>query len=391
MHFDSYIPTRIIFGRGRLEELAALPLPGKKALIVITNGKSMRNLGYLDRVIRLLEQNGAAVVVFDKILPNPVVAHVMEAAELARNENCDFIIGLGGGSAIDSAKSIALMIKNSGTYWDYVKRVKKITEPVLPIIAIPTTAGTGTEVDPWTVITNPDTGEKIGFGDDVLFPKLAIVDSELMTSVPQRLTAYQGMDAFFHAVEGYLACVAQPLSDILAIETIRLVAEFLPQAVKDGNNLQAREQMAWAATAAGLVESTSSCISEHSMEHALSAFYPELPHGAGLVALSVPYFTHLLKKEPEKVSVRYLEMGRAMGEEGNSPEIFIAALKKLIDKVGLSDLRLSDWGIKPDEAERLAANSYEAMGALYELDPVRLQDDDTVQIFREAIMRRSGE
>lgn len=390
MHFNFYIPTRIIFGRGRLDELAIQPLPGKKALIVITNGQSMRNLGYLDRIIRLLKQGGAEAVVFDRVLPNPIEPHIMEAAELARNNNCDFIVGLGGGSAIDSAKSISLMVKNPGTYWDYAKNGKKVTEPVLPLIAIPTTAGTGTETDPWTVITNPETNEKIGFGHDKLFPRMAIVDPELMVSVPQKLTAYQGMDAFFHAAEGYLACVAQPISDMLALDTIRLVHDFLPQAVADGNNLQAREQMAWASTAAGMVESTSSCISEHSMEHALSAFYPDLPHGAGLVALSVPYFTYLLKKDPDKVRVRYVEMAHAMGEQGTTPEIFISALKKLINDIGLGNLKLSDWGIKPEEAEKLAANSFEAMGALYELDPVRLDSQDAVEIMRSAIMRGSA-
>lgn len=385
MHFDFYIPTQIVFGRDRLEELAEITMPGKKALIVITNGRSMRRLGYLDRVVKYLEQQGVEAEVFDKVLPNPIESHVMEAAELARNNNCDFIIGLGGGSAIDSAKSIAIMVNNPGTYWDYVKGNKEITEEVLPVVAIPTTAGTGTEADPWTVITNTETNEKIGFGIPETFPILSIVDPALMVSVPQRLTAYQGMDAFFHAAEGYLACVAQPISDMLALEAIRQINKYLPEAVKDGNNLQAREQMAWASTAAGMVESTSSCISEHSMEHALSAFYPELPHGAGLVALSVPYFSYLLKKDPEKIRIRYLEMGRAMGEEGDSPEIFITALKKLIKNVGLEDLKLSDWGVKIEEAEKLAANSFEAMGALYNLDPVTLDCDDARCIIVEAI------
>lgn len=385
MHFDYYIPTRIIFGRGRLNELSSLALPGKKALIVITNGKSMRNLGYLDKVVSLLEQNGVEAEVYDKVLPNPIEKHVMEAVEQARNGNCDFIIGLGGGSAIDSAKAIALMVKNPGTYWDYVKGLKKITQKILPVVAIPTTAGTGTEADPWTVISNLDTNEKIGYGIPELFPSVAIVDPLLMVSVPQKLTAYQGMDAFFHAVEGYLACVAQPFSDMLAKEAIRLIAEFLPIAVVDGENLQAREQMAWASTAAGMVESTSSCISEHSMEHALSAFYPDLPHGAGLVALSVPYFSYLLEKNPDKVRVRYIEMAHAMGTPGETPEIFIEALKNLISAVGLSGLKLSDWGIRPEEAEKLAANSFEAMGALYELDPVALTPHDAAQIIGRAI------
>ncbi len=385
MHFDYYIPTRIIFGRGRLSELSSLPLPGKKALIVITNGQSMRNFGYLDKVIRSLEAAGVEIVLFDKVLPNPTQAHVMEAADLARNENCDFVIGLGGGSAIDSAKAVAVMVRNPGTFWDYAKDGREINEQVLPIVAIPTTAGTGTESDPWTVITNTDTNEKIGFGCKQTFPVLSVVDPELMVSVPPRLTAYQGMDAFFHAAEGYLANVAQPVSDLFALDSIKRITKFLPQAVADGNDLQARAEMAWASTQSGMVESTSCCISEHSMEHALSAYYPELPHGAGLVALSRQYFAYLLKKDRKKVSVRYIDMAKAMGEEGNAPEAFLNALDKLINNVGLGDLKLSQWGLKKEDAEKLAANSFSAMGSLYELDPVTLTCDDAVCIIRDSI------
>lgn len=385
MHFNYYIPTKIIFGRGKLKELAVEQLPGKKALIVITNGKSMKSLGYLDRVIGYLKENGIEAVVFDKVLPNPVEDHVMEAAELARNENCDFVIGLGGGSAIDSSKSIAIMVRNPGTYWDYVKGLKQIKEKVLPVIAIPTTAGTGTESDPWTVITNMHTNEKVGFGVKETFPVLSIVDPELMLSVPSKLTAYQGMDAFFHSAEGYLANIAQPVSDLYALDSIKRITKFLPEAVKNGGNLQAREELAWASTQAGMVESTSSCISEHSMEHALSAFYPELPHGAGLVALSIPYYSYLLKKDRNKVSRRYIEMAQAMGEAGNAPEEFINALSTLIKNCGMGDLKLSNWGIKKEDAEKLAANSFEAMGGLYELDPIKLNHEDAKCIICDAI------
>lgn len=385
MHFDYHIPTKIIFGRGRLKELATEELPGSKALIVITNGQSMKRLGYLNQVTQYLKENGVDSVLFDKVLPNPTLAHVSEAAELARRESCDMVVGLGGGSAIDSAKAIALAAANPGSYWEYVKG-REIENDALPIVAIPTTAGTGTESDPWTVITNPETNEKIGFGIKQLFPTLSIVDPELMVSVPANLTAYQGMDAFFHSAEGYLAKVAQPVSDLFALNSIRRIAKFLPEAVKDGNNLQAREEMAWASTQAGMVESTSCCISEHSMEHALSAFYPGLPHGAGLVALSVPYFTHLLKKDEKKVAPRYMDMARAMGEENvNSPSAFITALKKLIKNVGLEGLKLSDWGLRKDDAEKLAENSFAAMGALYLLDPVELTREDACAIISEAI------
>lgn len=385
MHFNYFMPTKIVFGKGRLKELANEDLPGSKALIVMTSGQSMRKFGYLEKVVGYLDEAGVESIVFDKILPNPVADHVMEAAELARNENCDIIVGLGGGSAIDSAKSIAIMVNNPGTYWDYVKGLKHITEDVLPIIAIPTTAGTGTESDPWTVITNSHTQEKVGYGNEYTFPYMAFVDPELMVSVPANLTAYQGMDAFFHSVEGYLANVAQPVSDLYALDSIRRITKYLPIAVADGYNMQAREELAWASTQAGMVESTSSCISQHSMEHALSAFYPKLPHGAGLIGLSASYFSYFLKKDRKKVEKRYMEMAKVMGEKGEKPEEFVEALKKLISAIGLDDLKLTAWGLKKEDAEKLAENSFEAMGFLYELDPIRLNRDDAACVIREAI------
>ncbi|HEX2982576.1 MAG TPA: iron-containing alcohol dehydrogenase [Ignavibacteriales bacterium] len=174
MNFQYFIPSKILFGPGKLNELAKVKLPGKKALIVTTAGNSVKKYGYLDRVIKLLKQNGADSVVFDKILPNPIRKHVMEGAALAKENGCDFVVGLGGGSPIDSSKSIAVMAKNPGDYWDYIHGGTGKGQPVkngaLPIIAITTTAGTGTEADPWTVITHEERNEKIGFGTDDTFP-----------------------------------------------------------------------------------------------------------------------------------------------------------------------------------------------------------------------------
>ena len=274
--FSLHIPTRILFGCGEIKKLATETLPGKKAMIIISGGTSMRKYGYLDKVIGFLTENDVASIVYDKILPNPIKSHVMEAAAICREQGCDFIIGLGGGSTIDSAKAIAVMACNDGDFWNYVTGGSGKGRPVtkaLPIIAIPTTAGTGTEADPWAVITNEEKQEKIGFGCSLTFPALSIIDPELMISIPPHLTAYQGFDAFFHAAEGFIANCATPISDLYALEAIRLLYKYLPVAVNDGKNLKARAKVAWASTLAGLVEATSSCTSEHSMEHAMSAYY----------------------------------------------------------------------------------------------------------------------
>ncbi len=318
MNFSYYIPTNIFFGPGSLNQLSQIHLPGKKGLIVLSAGPSMKKHGYLDRVVQLLHSNGTESVVFDKILPNPIRRHVMEGAELARAEKCDFIIGLGGGSSIDSAKSIAVMAKNPGDYWDYIGggsgKGKPVSGGVLPIVAITTTAGTGTEADPWTVITHEERQEKIGFGTPETFPCISIVDPELMISVPPLLTAYQGFDAFFHAAEGYISKIANPVSDMYALKSISLLNTYLPAAVKNGSDMEARTNIALANTLSGFVESTSSCTSEHSMEHALSAFHPSLPHGAGLIMLSQSYFSFFA----EKVHGAYHPYGRSDGEKGKN-------------------------------------------------------------------------
>ncbi len=387
LEFNYFIPTRIIFGAGKLKELAKSRLPGKKALIVISSGASMRRQGYLDRVIGYLNERGIASTVFDKILPNPVAEHVAEGAELAKQESCDFVIGLGGGSSIDSAKSIAVMARNPGEYWDYMStgtgKKMRPSGGALPIVAIPTTAGTGTEANPWTVITKTETKEKIGWGADYTFPALSIVDPELMTSVPPQLTAYQGMDAFFHAVEGYLSTRNNPASDMFALDAIGMSAKYLPIAVKDGNNMEARSALAWASTEAGFVESLSTLISHHSLEHSISGHHPDIPHGAGLTATSVAYFTCLAQRNISRLSDIAGKMGEHVDDltEAEKPFAFVTALKKLIKKIGLEKADLASFGVKKEEAAVIAQDSMDTGGWLYLCNPVPLNKEDVVKIF----------
>ena len=161
MSFSFHVPTNFVFGQGSIQKLHKQRLPGKKAMIVISSGKSTRANGYLDTVQDQLTQAGVEYAVFDKILANPVIANVMDGAVFGRENGCDFVIGLGGGSSIDAAKAIAMMIPNEGNYWDYIYvgtgGGQRMKNKPLPIVAIPTTAGTGTELDAWTIITNEET------------------------------------------------------------------------------------------------------------------------------------------------------------------------------------------------------------------------------------------
>lgn len=387
LSFEYHMPTRIIFGAGKLNELDKISMPGRNALVVMTSGQSMKRYGYLDKLIASLTQADIQTTVFAKVLPNPVVEHVHEAAEIARQQGCDFIIGFGGGSAVDTAKSVAVMVNNPGDYWDYIGtgsgKGKAVEAPVLPIVAIPTTAGTGTESDPWTVITKTDSKEKIGFGIPETFPQIALVDPELMVSVPPQLTAYQGMDAFFHAAEGYLASIAQPASELYSLDSVARIQQYLPRAVTQGDDIEARSQLAWASTQSGMVESTSCVISHHSLEHALSAYYPDVPHGAGLVMLSIPYFTFMANHAPS----RFVPLAKAMGAEltGLTEQqqalAFVEKLKQLIADVGLADLRLRDFDVKREDMDAMAQNAFDTMGFLFDLDPHPLTKEDIVAIY----------
>jgi alcohol dehydrogenase len=385
MKFDHYIPTRILFGCGQLSSLHKQALPGKKALIVTTAGQSVKKFGYLQRLTEELELNGVSHVLFDKILPNPVIEHVNEGAKLAKDTGCDFVVGLGGGSAIDSSKAIAVMATNEGNFWDYVNGGSGKGLPVpndpLSVVAITTTAGTGTETDPWAVVTNGE--EKIGFGYDKTFPVLAVVDPELMVTVPPHLTAYQGFDALFHSAEGYINKLASPISDIYALKSIELIGKSLAAAVKDGRNLEAREDVALANTLAGMVESTSSCTSEHSLAHALSAYHPKIEHGAALIMVSLAYFSHFANSGV--CDKRMTDMARALGKaDASGPMDFVEALASLQKACGVDDLKMSGYGVDYDELDKYTRNARETMGGLFALDPAALTDENVTEIYRRS-------
>ena len=385
MAFNYYMPARILFGKGKLNELHQQRLPGKNALIVISAGNSMKRLGFVKRLEEQLDKAGVGHILFDKILPNPIKEHVMEGAALAKASGCDFVIGLGGGSSMDSAKSIAVMATNPGDYWDYISggTGKGMPVPVdpLPMVAITTTAGTGMEADPWTVITNGD--EKIGFGYDKTFPVISIVDPELMMSVPPTLTAYQGFDALFHSTEGYVNRTANEMSDLYALKAISLIGKSLANAVADGTNEQARADVALANTLSGFVESTSGCISEHSIEHAMSGLRPELPHGAGLIIISLAYYTFLA--ESGSCDERMVDMAKALGKtDAKVPMDFVTALHDLQKACGMDDLKLSDYGFTMDDLPHLASYAREIMGGLFDVDPCTIAEGDVQRILEKS-------
>jgi alcohol dehydrogenase len=385
MSFNMYMPTRVLFGTGELDNLHKQSMPGKKAMIVVSNGKSAKGNGSLNRTEEQLHLAGVTFALFDKVEANPLKSTVEEGAIFSRENGCDFIVALGGGSVMDAAKVIAMSTTNQGDLWNFVPNGTGkgflAKNRALPVIAITTTAGTGSEVDQYGVVTNPETHEKIGIGGRVdMFPVLAVVDPELMITVPSKFTAYQGFDALFHSLEGYISAAGNPMSDIYALTAIKNIAQNLAAAVKDGNDLVAREKIAFASTLSGFVMVVGGVTSQHSLEHAMSAYHQDLPHGAGLLMISQAFFTHFIKKHV--CDDRFICMATVLGmEDAKDPMDFIAALIKLQENCGVAGLKMSDYGFTPNEFETLIKNARSTMGKLFQCDRAPLSDEDCMAIY----------
>lgn len=391
MKFNFNNPTNLIFGSGSLNQMGAEIAKrkangslGGKALLLLSNGKSTKMNGSYDRVMEQLHEAGVEVAVFDKIMENPLKSAVMEGAAFAKENGCDFILALGGGAVLDSAVAVAAMATNPGDLWDYVNggtgKGQPLVNPGLPIVTVATSSGTGSEVNCWGVISNLETNEKIGFGYPELVPVLAIVDPELMKTVPAKYTAYQGFDALFHNTEVMISNGVNILSETIALSAIESIAKYLPRAVKDGNDLEAREQVAYGSTIAGITMQLTSTTAQHSMEHAMSAYHHNLPHGAGLIMISKAFAEFFIEKHA--CDEQFIKMARVMGiPDAQKPEDFITALVQLKKDCGVDDLKMSDYGFKPEESMALAVNARETMGGLFLANPCEMSDEECAGIF----------
>lgn len=387
MNFNFNNPTNLIFGSGSLNTLGKQKMPGKKAMLMISNGKSTKKYGYLDRTIEQLKQAGVEYALFDKIMENPVKEVIHEGAMFARENNCDFIVALGGGAVLDASVAISAMATNPGDLWDYVNGGTGKGQPLvnagLPIVTIATTSGTGSEINCWGVISNLETNEKIGFGDPSLVPVLSIVDPELITTVPPKYTAYQGFDALFHNTEVMMSNGVNILSETLALSAIENIVTYLPRAVKDGQDIEAREHVAYGSTIAGMTMQLTSTTAQHSMEHAMSAYHPNLPHGAGLVMISKEFARFFIEKHA--CDDQFIKMAKAMGiKDASKPEDFIIALDNLQKACGVADLKMSDYGISRDECMTLAINARVTMGGLFLANPCPMSDQECANIFEKS-------
>jgi len=357
--FQYFQPTEIRFGRGRFAELGPVAARfGRRALLVSVSEEPCFH-GLFTRAKAHLAKAGLAVARFDEVVPNPTTDVVTRGARAARAFRADVIVAVGGGSTMDTAKAIAVEATHSGSAWDYLFfRNTQPTAKTLPVVAVTTTSGTGSQVTQVAVVTNPAEKNKSALYHPLLYPRAALIDPELMMTLPAKVTAATGFDVFAHAFESYIHPGGSPYTDMMALEALRLVVRFLPAAVKNGKDSDAREGMAWADTLAGLCIANAGVTLPHGIGMAIGGLYPHVAHGEALAVVYPAILDYTYREAPEKFAAVGRILDPRLGDKKGirAAEGASEAIKRFIKRIGMG-LRLRDLRVPKAELEALARQS----------------------------------
>lgn len=375
------IPNHTVVGTNVLGEAAALlKKMGNKAFIV--TGRHVAVSDMMKQLTALLDENGIDCVIFDGITGEPTDTMIENGVEMLKSSGCDFIIGIGGGSPLDSAKAIAAMAVNEGSIADY--NGKEITGEILPLAAIPTTAGTGSEATKFTVITDSEKGIKMLLKGDVLVPKLAIVDSSFTVGAPKSVTSATGLDALTHAVEAYTSRKAFSMTDTLAVSAVKRIMKYLPIAYKEPDNSLAREQMSIAALEAGICINNSSVTIVHGMSRPIGALF-HVPHGMSNAMLLKECLSFAVSGAYEKFANLGRETGVASDSDSNetAAEKFIDSLQNICDVCEIPTLE--QYGIDRDEYySKISKMATDAVASGSPANTVKeVTVDDCIEIYKK--------
>ncbi len=380
----SFLIPPIIVGRGAAAQVGeeAGKLEVRKALVV--TDAIMANLPAMEGIKRSLEQSNLQYAIYDGVHTEPTLEIVQEGLRAFKEDSCDFVIAVGGGSPIDTAKAISVMVTNPGSIENY-RGAGKIAKKGVPLVAIPTTAGTGSEVTPYTIITETQSNVKMLISSPLVIPRLAIVDFLLTLSCPPELTASIGLDALTHAIEAYVSLRAQPMSDIFCLSAIELISTNLRQAWTDGNNEEAREKTMLGALQAGIAFSNSSVALVHGMSRPIGAYF-HVPHGASNAALLPLIMDFSYIGNP----TRYAHIARAMGEDivGKTDleagRLAVKAVEKLTGDIKVFSLCQLDVDL--EKLERLAPQM--AVDAIASGSPAnnprQATKDEIIELYKRA-------
>ncbi len=365
--FTFCVPTKLIYGRGKLNDVGAysLSLGLRKVVIITTAGGSMRRYGYIDRLVSSLESKGIASVVLDKVFTNPTTDLVDELVAVVKEEQPDGLIAIGGGSAIDAAKAVAMVSYSGGSARDYILGIRK-GSGALPLIAIPTTHGTGTEVNKFAVLTEPELKAKLAIVSEYVYPRISIVDPELTLSLPSTISSATVFDAFSHALEALFAVRSNAISRLFALEALRNIASEFDKLPEGYSNIDVRTKLLWASTCAGYAIDQSRTGLLHAIEHSISAFYPNVHHGVGLALIASAWARYTAPAVQDRVR-EVLDIFKWKVSD-DLTRSFVELIDYVKMKLGLNK-RLSDFKISKDDIKMLAEYTVKFMSVLIKNAP----------------------
>lgn len=370
-----------MLGRGSLERLPELCKQLGKSVLLVTGRKAMKEIGVLEKIVKMLREKNITCIIFDEVAPEPTIEFVDRGVEIATKNNIEVIVGLGGGSAIDCGKAIAGVAGKNRSVRDFLAGLP-LDSPGLPYIAIPTTAGTGAEVTPNAVLIDSDRKVKESFRSSHLFPKAAIIDPELTLTLSPKYTAYTGMDALCHAIESYVSLGANPLTDALAYRAAELIGESLVEVYKYGSKIELREKMLYGSLFAGIALFNARLGLVHGIAHPLGFLY-KLFHGL-LCGVLLPY---AMSYNLEVVNNKYRSIAKALGEnvdglgaiEGG--RLAIAKVQKIMHELDFPN-KLSELGVKKEDFPKIIKDSMPS-GSL-RANPRKVTEKDVEDVLNQA-------
>lgn len=374
--FKYFLPVNIEFGSGKVAKAGELTKPyGKKALIV-TGHSSAKKSGLYDKVKDSLKAEGIDSVLFDKVAQNPLTTTAAEGAAFAKENGCDVVVAIGGGSIMDCAKAIAFLAVNDGDVSDYIFG-KKASDTALPIILIPTTCGTGSEGNGFAVLTNPDNGDKKSLRCNAIVAKVSIVDPECMMTMPKHVLASVGFDALCHNMEAYTSKIAQPFTDALSLYAVDLIAHNLVDVYKGTGSKESWEKITLASTIGGMVINTAGVTLAHGMEHPASGL-KDIVHGKGLAALTPTIIEASYQGAPEK----FAKLAKLFG--GEKAEDLAGKVRELLENIELT-CTLSDLGIEEKDIPWMAENCMKVSAPSIANNPVVFSQEEIAEIYKKAL------
>lgn len=380
--YNFSLPVRLVMGGGSLERLPTLTRDLGRKVLLVTGQTALRKIGILDRVLGMLAEEDLEVALFDRVESEPSTKTVDKGARLAKEESCQVVIGLGGGSAIDAAKAIAGIANKDGSVEEY-QTGRRLESPGLPFIAIPTTSGTGAEVTPNAVLINRDKKVKKSFRDSHLFARLAIIDPELTLSLPPKITAYSGMDALCQSIESFISLGSNPLTDSLSIKAIELIGRSLLKAYQDGSDIQARTEMSYGALLAGIALFNARMGVIHGIAHPFGAMY-SLGHGL-VCGVLLPYG---MEFNLDVAYGKYARIASIFGEglnkdkEMEGAKLAISRIRELLARLNFPK-GLKELGAKEEDFPHITRESMPS-GSL-RANPKKTFEDDVIEILKRAL------